>query len=83
MATTVLADIQIVVNHYEPEESAAAGRPMFSDTTGFGHEYAVMGLEEFANRRDLDPAEVRRILSDRGLIGPRPVVWVRRPSSNL
>jgi hypothetical protein len=62
----------IVVNHYEPEESAAAGRPMFSDTSGFGHAYEVMGLEEFADRRGFDQDEVRRILSDKGLIDPRP-----------
>jgi hypothetical protein len=72
--------VHIVLNHYEPEESAAAGCPMFSDTSGSGHQFAVMSLEEFAQHRGFDVAEVRRIIRDRPLTAPRPLVWEpRRP----
>jgi hypothetical protein len=71
----------IVLNHYEPEESAAAGEPLFS-TIVCGREFLVMDLGAFARRFGFDAAEVRRILRDRRA-SLRLVAPGRRPSASL
>jgi len=72
---------RIVLNHYEPEASKAAGCPMFSDTTGSGHQYEVMGLEEFAHRRGfaVEPFEYLDLFEQFGgvLDSPHPEVLAR------
>jgi len=70
----------IVLNHYEPEESAAYGQPMFS-AVAYGREFVVMDLPEFARRFGFDVAQVRRILHDRR--ASLRLVPGRAPSSTL
>jgi hypothetical protein len=81
---------QYILNHYEPTESGAAGRRIFSKKVS-GSEVVELGLEEFARHLGASPHEIERLLCDRGFRidsnsksppregdgtpAPRPIGW--------
>jgi hypothetical protein len=60
----------VVLNHYEHEASAAAGKRVFIDVVGRGTGQGVeaYSLDEFAHRFGFSPEAVERILQENGLV---------------